>query len=123
MSLPRAIADMKRFSQGEFAVNISFTNPAGDLTVIVRGLVSKHNLAIDTETGRPVNSRNIHLSVSESVLQDANYETRVNGEISLKRHLVEWADASGIDYKYLVSETIPNETTGLIVCILSDYNG
>lgn len=121
MSLARAIADIKRFSQGGFSAVISFTNPINTENISVNGLVSKHNLSINPETGLPVNSKNAHISVAESVLQEAGYTTRDNGEISLRKHKVKWTDASGNEFTYLIDEVFPSETTGLIVCTLGSY--
>lgn len=121
MSLARAIADMKRFSQGGFSAEIQFTNPTDTESATVNGLVSKHNLSINPETGLPINSKNAHISVVESVLIDAGYTTRVNGEISLRNHKVKWIDASGTEFSYLIDEGFPSETTGLIVCVLGIY--
>ena len=124
MGLDRAIADMKRITQGEFSREIILTTPDGSQSAIVRGLVSKHNLSIDPDTGVPVNSRNVHISVVESVLIDAGYPTRdSNDEITLIGHKAEWVDASGNSYPFNINENMPSETTGLIVCTLGDLNG
>lgn len=124
MELSQAIADVKRFSQMGFSQEITFTKSDNSASVVVRGLVSKHNNAIDPNTGLPVNERNIHLSVHEEVLKDANYPTRdSNDDINLKDDMAEWVDASGTSYKYLIDEAKPSMTLGLIVCILGDYNG
>ena len=119
MGLDRAIADIKRITALGFSREITFTNPGNTLTVIVRGLVSKHNLSINPETGLPINSKNAHISVAESNLLDAGYVTRNgNNEIALVRHRVSWVDASNVSYTYLIDDCMPSETTGLIVCTL-----
>jgi len=122
MSLERAVADIKRFSQKEFSVEISFTNPDGDENVSVKGFSSKHHFSISPDTGLPVNSKNAHISVVESVLKDAGYTTRnADNEIALKNHLVSFADASGSTYSFLIDDAMPSETFGLIVCTLGKY--
>lgn len=119
MSLERAIADMKRFSQGGFSAEITFINPGATQTAAVNGLISKHNLSINPDTGLPVNSKNVHISVVESVLNDAGYTTRnASNEISLRSHKVSFADASGSSFTFLIDESMPSETLGLIVCTL-----
>ena len=122
MSLERAIADMKRFSQGEFSAEINFdNNEVGEdnENVTVNGFVSKHNLSINPETGEPLNTKNVHISVVESVLNDADYTTRnANREIDLNKHTIQWTDASGLNFKFLVNEIMPSETLGLIVITL-----
>jgi hypothetical protein len=121
MSLERAIIDMKRHTRAGFSQEIVFTPPVGE-PITVRGLVSKHSLGINPETGLPVNSKNAHISVVESVLTDEGYQTRNdNGDVDLRKHLVTWCDASGNRYTYMIEETMPSYTTGLIVCILGDY--
>jgi len=122
MGLAQAIADMKRFSQGSFSVEITFTNINESESVTVNGLISKHNLSINPENGLPVNAKNVHISVVESVLNDAEYTTRNTlKEVDLKDHKVSFTDlASGINFTYLIDEAMTSETTGLIVCTLGD---
>lgn len=113
---------MKRFSQGEFSAEITFTNPEAIKTVVVNGLISKHNLSINPDTGLPVNTKNVHISIVESVLNDAGYVTRnVSNDISLKFHKVSFVDASGSSFTFLIDEGMPSETLGLIVCTLGSY--
>lgn len=122
MSIQRAIADMKRFSQLNLTQDITFTNPITLQSVTVRGLVSSHNLSVDPNTGNIINSKNIHISVHEGVLNDQGYIVRNDdNEISLEEHLVEWIDASSMSITYQIKEVMPNMTTGLLVCILGDY--
>jgi hypothetical protein len=119
MSLDRAIAAMKRVTTLGFSREITFTTPDNSLTVIARGLVSKHNLSINPETGLPVNSKNAHISVAESNLIDVGYPTRnADNEIALVKHRVSWVDASGQSFTFLIDDCMPSETTGLIVCTL-----
>ncbi len=121
MSLERAKTDVKRFSQGEFSAEISLTSKDGVETATVKGLISKHHLQIDPDTGNPVNAKNVHVSIVESVILDdnPNYPTRnSDGEIDLFNHLIEFADASGTSFKFRVDEVMPSETFGLIVFTL-----
>ena len=73
MGLDQAQRDWKRFTKAGFSREITFTNPAETETVTVRGLVSKHNLSINPETGTPVNSKNAHITIAESNLKDEGY--------------------------------------------------
>lgn len=117
MSLDRAISDVSRFTQAGFAVDLVFTAPTAEVAS-VRGLASKHRISVNPEDGLPINSPNIHVSVVESVLLTANalYPTRnANNEITLRRHRVLY---NGIVYE--VGENFPDETLGLIVCILNE---
>lgn len=122
MSLDSIIADVKRFSQKNATAEITFETPNGLTSAIVRGLVSKHNLDLDPITLAPINSRNSHVSIHESVLTDEGYPTRnAKNEIYLNKHTVSWVDASGQSFTYIIDETRPSETTGLIVCITGDF--
>ena len=125
MSYDRAIADVKRISQGTWGCDITLTAPApGSEIANIRGFSSKHNLKIDPDTGLPVNSQNIHVSFAESVVLDANpnYPTRdQNGEIYFKDHFVNFADAAGNVGNFQIDENFPDETLDLIVCILGVY--
>ena len=114
---------MKRFTQAEWSNELIFIAPNAE-TATVQGLSSKHHLSVDPETGLPVNSTNIHISVAESVILDANesYPTRnANDEIYLKDHLVSFADSSGTVKQYKINENFPDETLDLIVCILGEF--
>jgi hypothetical protein len=120
--IDQAKSDIARFTSNtdEFGVSISFTSPASDTATVV-GLATKHHLTISTE-GTPVNGKNAHISVSESKLIDAGYPVRNgNGEVDLKRHRVSWKDSTGNVRNYVINQWFPDETIGLIVCILGDY--
>lgn len=102
-----------------FGVEMLLTAPTGQ-TLYVTGLHSKHHLGVDTE-GNPVNTKNAHVSFHESYLTDASYPSRnAQDEISLINHSVRVKDSSGRDRTYKIRAQYPNETTGLIVCILGD---
>ena len=122
MGLAQARADMERFSQKEFSAEISFSTPSDvtpEVTADVKGFNSLHSLAINPETGLPVNSLNAHVSVHEQVLIDAGYTTRNDrGQVSLKNHRVTLSYASGTSQTFLINQVWPNDTTGLIVCNL-----
>lgn len=116
MSLSNARADIDRITQAGFGVDLVFTAP--DFTVAnVRGLASRHHLSIDPETGQPVNSNNIHVSVSERLLAAASYPyLDSEGEIYMVNHKVAFEGKT-----YLINENFPDETLGLIVCILGEF--
>lgn len=123
MSIEDARRDIQEISQGEFGVDIKITNLA-NFSVNLKGLISLHHLGIDPENGQQVNTKNVHCSLSEVKLNSLGYVTRnANNEVNLKAHKVEFKNALGILGKYRINETYPNETTGLIVCILGDNNG
>lgn len=123
MSIEQARKDLQAISQADFSVDIKITNLA-NLSVTIKGLTSLHHLGIDPENGTQVNTKNVHCSLSEVKLNSLGYTTRnASNEVNLKGHKVEFKNALGITGKYRINETYPNETLGLIVCILGDNNG
>lgn len=105
----------------EFGREISFEAPTGETAVII-GLHTKHHMGVDTD-GIRVNSKNAHISFSEKLLTDKNYPVRnASGEVSLERHLVTVKDSTGNAPTYVIREWYPDETLGLIVCILGDFS-
>lgn len=121
--LEQAQADVKRIRQDPngFTKQITFIKKDGSLTVTVYGMHSKINGAIDT-MGNFVNAKKAHVSVSEGTLNDAGYFVRDgNNEVSMIGDKVAVKDSSGLLCQYEISETIPDETVGLIVCFLHDF--
>lgn len=107
----------------EFAVPLLFTAPTGE-TVTLNGLATKHRLQQDTD-GQPVNGKNAHCSFSETALRTASpdYPLRTagnTGEVNLQNHRVRWTDSANRVCDYVITEWYPDETVGLIVCILGD---
>ncbi len=106
----------------EFGISMTFTAPEpGNETATVVGLHTKHYIGINEE-GIAVNTKNAHISVSESLLTDAGYPVRniTSGEVVLKNHKVSVKDSTGVVKNYVIEEWFPDETIGLIVCILGE---
>lgn len=122
MSLTRAINDLKRIlNDGGFSVNITMTPPNSTTSSIVKALAIKHHNSINTD-GLPINAKNVHISLVEGDLTALNYTVRnSSGEVSLRNHRVSYADSTGVVKNYIIKETFPDETIGLITCILGDY--
>ncbi len=121
--LTKAKEDLQRFSQADFSVEMTVENPNPVQSVTIRAFASSHHLSIDPETGLPVNVRNTHVSISEQVLIDAGYTVRdTNGEVNMINHFVTYTNSAGQSKKFKINQTFPDETLGLIVCILGDYN-
>lgn len=120
--LQAAMADAKKIvTSGGFEVEIGLSTPSGDMSLQTKGSHSKHHLSFDTE-GSQVSSKQAHVCVDEKVLSDNNYPVRnANGEVDLYKHKVVCADSSGVLKNYVVREQFPNETLGLIVLILGDW--
>lgn len=120
--LDTARTDWQRFSNsGGFNVEITFKSPLGVIAVI-NGLATKHHLGVDTD-GSAVNSKNVHVSVSESLLTAAGYPVRNSGgEVSMHNHKVKFADSTGNINVYSISEGYPDEHVGMLTFILVDRN-
>lgn len=121
--LEAARKDMAKIVQsGGFEEDITFSDPSSGLNAIIKGLHSKHWLSFDTD-GNAFNSKNAHISVMESLLNLNGFATRNprTGNVDLKKYIISVKDSTGLEKKYKIEESLPSETTGLIVCILGDY--
>lgn len=104
-------------NQNDFAIPVRFIHGAQDVTV--NAIHTRHNLGIDTE-GNRVNTPNAHVTVSEELLVNAGYTVRINDEVRMVGHVVYATDSAGIERKYLIAQTFPDETIGTITCMLED---
>lgn len=102
----------------EFAVEMDFITPQGVEYLALCGLHTKHHLGLDAELQKWVNSKNAHISVPESEFIRVSYPLRVNREVTLLYHKVRVKDSTGNVRLYNVDQWFPNETIGLITCIL-----
>jgi hypothetical protein len=107
-------------TSGGFEEDIVLTNTSGFL-VNIKGLHTKHWISYDTD-GVPMNSKSAHICINEQELNALGYVTRDarTGNVNMQNHKVEVKDATGIVKTYIINETFPSETFGLIVCILGD---
>ena len=121
--LDLARADTRRIiNSGGFEVAITLTPPTPATPLTINGLASKHWITIETD-GIDANTKQTHISISEKDLTDNSYPVRdSNGQVSLKGHLVNYIDSTGIEKTNVITEYYPDETLGIIVCVLSDYN-
>jgi len=120
--IEQAMSDVRQIMENsnDFGVTITFTSPDADVAEVT-GTHSKHHIGVD-EGGYPINSKNAHVTVAEASLTDLNYPIRNDsGEVSILRHRVQVSDSTGLAKEYVVKETLPDETLGIIVCILGDY--
>lgn len=120
--IDQAKSDIKDITSNpdEFGVSITFAAPTGEIATL-NGLHSKHHMSIGTD-GNMINSKNAHISVSEELLTAQNYPVRdIKGEVNLKNHKIKVKDSTGIIKDYIIREWFPDETIGLITCILGDH--
>lgn len=120
--IDQAITDIQRITSDAsgFGVSLAFVDPDGD-TATINGLHAKIHMAMDTE-GNTVNSKKAHISFSEAELNAQGYVIRnAARECSMKDHKVTVSDSTGQSWQYIIREVYPDETVGLIVCILGDF--
>ncbi|MBC7486102.1 MAG: hypothetical protein H7282_05070 [Cytophagaceae bacterium] len=113
----RIITDKKGFGQ-----DLTFSTPGNTLTVIIAGRHTKHRMGVSTE-GLPVNAKNASVTVVEKTLTDLSYPVRDSkGEVSLIGHLVSCVDSrTSVVCNYIVLQNYPDESLGIIVCLLGDH--
>lgn len=102
-----------------WGVRQDWTSPTNQQVTIV-GLHVKHHMGFDAD-GNVINSKNASVTFSEKAMIDAGYIIRVGGEVNLDKHKVSVKDSTGNVYNYMVKTWLPDETLGLITCILSAY--
>ena len=118
--LESAKADAKKYiTEGGFEVDINITTPSDSNSLDTTGWATKHHLSFDTD-GAPINAKNAHICLSEEKLSDAGYPVRVDEEVNLLNHKIIVKDSSGVDKHYTIKENLPDETLGLIICVLGD---
>lgn len=90
-------------------------------TITIQGIATRHRQTYDPDTGLPSIGKNNHCSFSEVTLNELGFATRnTNNEVIVKGWLVSWSDITGT-HKYKIEEPSPDETLGLIKCIIGEY--
>jgi hypothetical protein len=102
----------------DFSTEFTITSPT-NIVFVGKGLFIKHHLGIDTD-GNAVNSKKASLTFAERSM--LNYPLRnANLQVNLRSHKISVKDSTGLVANYMVREWFPDETIGLIVCILGDF--
>jgi len=124
VSLERIKSDVNKYmTKGTGVVEMTLVTPDSSVTFDLTGFGTKHFINFDSE-GLPINSKNAHVSLSEISLIEANYPFRNDKEeVFLLNHRISAKDSSGVLKHYVITEWLPDETFGQIVCILGDYGG
>ena len=122
ISLDKIRRDVKRHvMKGTASTDVTIATPNGSISVDTTGYNGKHWINFDSD-GNAINSKSAHICLSESDLVELNYPVRnSNNEVYLSNHRVSSKDSSGLTKEYVIKEWFPDETFGLIVCILGDY--
>ena len=113
--------DAKRITtNGGFEVDINLTSKSPPVvSATVQGTATRHSIGYDSD-GNLVKTSNVHLAISEQVFQEISYPYKdSNGDTDLRGHLVNYIDSSGSLQYYKVETTLPDDTIGLIILILS----
>jgi len=121
--LDQARADIQKITSNsnEFAQAITFTSKKYGTIRTVYGLANKINISVDTQ-GNPIHSKNATIAISEAVLTEYGYPVRNgDGEVDMLGDLIDVADNTGVTKSYQVNSKIPDETLGIIVLILEDF--
>ena len=104
---------------------VIFKTADKSVTVTVNAMCDKHSLKVDMETGALVKGQTARVTVHEDALTDVGFPTRItkNGYsvLNLKECLVTFNQQAGIDFTGKISEIYPEETIGIIVCELKQY--
>ncbi len=120
--IAQAQADIKQITSNlcEFAVDIKLINTTNQI-INTKGLHTKIHLAVDTD-GNMVNAKKAHISFSEDNIIELGFSIRnAKGEVDLRKWKADVKDSTGIVKNYSIQQWFPDETIGLIVCILEDY--
>lgn len=122
----RAKRDVQRYTTDEkgWAESLLLSTPDGLITATFAALKSKVHLNVDGD-GNLVNSRKSHITISEPALLAANptYPIRnAGGEVDIKGHKVSLKDSTGTINTFIINQAFPDETIGLIVCILGSID-
>ena len=120
--IAQAQADIKQITSNldEFAVDIKLINKANQ-EINTKGLHTKIHLGVDTD-GNMVNAKKAHISFSEDNILELGFSIRnEKGEVDLRKWKADVKDSTGVVKNYSIQQWFPDETIGLIVCILEDY--
>ncbi len=117
--------DAKFFiNKAGYQVEIEMITKDGSQTINITGWAVKVTGSFDSD-GNQVNTKNVHITIDESVLTSLGYPVRTNkkgiAEVDLSGHKVNFVDSSGVLKNYIVRENFPDENLGLINVGLGDY--
>jgi hypothetical protein len=120
--LERARNDWKRLvTTGGFEIDINLMPKGQNNEYSIKGLFSKHHVSLNSE-GLQVNGENIRITIIEADLVALGYPYRNNlDKVSMFNHFATFTDSSGLLKTYKIKEVYPDETVGVITCILSNY--
>lgn len=121
--LARARADARTILSdlNGWATVLTFESPSGEFAVI-NGTFFKRTIPVLGQDGTAMNARQIHITFAEADMIASYYEIRnAAGKVHMQDHKVTCADSTGLLTKYIVREWHPDETLGIVRCMLGDF--
>lgn len=118
----RANKDIRRITsdKNSMGIDIELISPSS-MSITIQGIHTKIGLGVDSE-GNMINSTKAHISFSEANL--GGYSIRdENGIVNLNGFKINVKDSTGLVKNYIMQSFFPDETVGLISCIIEGYNG
>lgn len=118
----RVILDTQRITSNsnEFATPATFISPGGQ-TIEVLGIKKIHHTALD-DMGSVINAKQAAISVAETQFTDQGHSIRNSkGVVSILDYKVYLTASNGDVQSYKVQSTYPDETFGVITCILTQH--
>lgn len=101
---------------------IAVTNPDGLRVPGLFGFSNDIAQVIDPETGTAVSGRSASVAIRTGLLADNNLGIpRGISDSSKKPWVVEFDDINGGAHKFKVSESMPDRSIGVVVCMLEAY--
>lgn len=122
--IEQAKADIEQITSDpdEWAVRLRFTSRLTGISADVYGLHTKHHYGFNLDTQKPFNAKNAHCSTSEGPLTLLGYPVRNSDrEVQMKGDKVDATDIAGNTWTYVIDECVPDETVGLLLFILGDW--
>lgn len=119
----QAAADLRTIVEdgAGFGWPIIVTNPVGEAFELTC-LSGDIGLTLDPETGVAVVGRKAHASMTFASLKERNAGVPIGlASSSVKPWRVTFKDIGGTSHEYKVTETMPDQTLGLLVVILEAY--
>lgn len=129
MGLTEQARSLARFALSTptgFKIDALFTNPNfPDDSIVVPCVCTKHNLNVSTDqygNQTSTNSETARVLVDTVLLTELGYSwMNANDHAAMLGHFIEWADASGVTFKFIVKEQWPNANLGIITLMLQYY--
>ena len=122
--LDSAKSDMEGIlgSEDDFSIPMVLIKPdKSEINII--GLHTRHHLAVDTD-GQTVESLTSHAVFMETQVTSQDESIRnAGGDVDLDKWTLKAPDSTGTEHTYVFQKRFPDETFGLITCILEDYQG